>query len=46
LATPDNFGYMVNNTWVAKLYTGTFGINGFYLDDTLYKYEILEHNKI
>ena len=30
--TPDNFGYIVNNTWVAKPYIGTFGSNGWYLD--------------
>ena len=34
--TPDNFGYMVNNTWVAKPYTGTFGSNGWYLDFSNY----------
>ena len=30
--TPDNFGYLVNNTWIAKIYTGTFGNNGWYLN--------------
>jgi hypothetical protein len=30
--TPDNFGYQINNTWIAKPYTGTFGPHGWYLD--------------
>ena len=30
--TPNYFGYTLNNTWIAKTYTGTFGPNGWYLD--------------
>ena len=29
---PNNFGYYFNNKWVAKIYTGTFGSTGFYLN--------------
>jgi hypothetical protein len=30
--TPSSFGTLVNNTWVAKKYIGSFGPNGWYLD--------------
>ena len=30
--TPSSFGETINNTWVPKAYTGTYGTNGFYLN--------------
>jgi hypothetical protein len=30
--TPSSFGESINDVWVPKYYTGTYGNNGFYLD--------------